>query len=226
MAAEIAEHYPEKEVIIVHSHPKLMGRMPKAAITYTERWLERRRVKLYMSEKVTELIYPPSSTLASSSSLPMSLTARTDKGREILADMAFLCTGIVPNSGFLQDHFSPCLSKSGYVKVNQHLQMTGKDNVFVCGDVADIQEEKLAQSAEVMGAVVVDNLVKIADAQESAVCEQGGAQLSTYVSATRPVLVSLGQYDGIFVYKNWVFSGFIPALLKEAVEWKTMVRYW
>lgn len=42
---------------------------------------------------------------------------------------------------------------------------------------------------------------------------------------SRAVVISLGKFHGVFVYAGYTITGPLPALLKEAVEWKTLVRY-
>ncbi len=50
--------------------------------------------------------------------------------------------------------------------------------------------------------------------------------LVRYSPSKLPMLISLGKYDGIFTYRGYSFGGFIPAAMKEFVEWKEMVYYW
>lgn len=38
------------------------------------------------------------------------------------------------------------------------------------------------------------------------------------------MVISLGKYDGIFTYRGWTLSGFVPAAMKEFIEWKEMVN--
>jgi thioredoxin reductase len=85
--------------------------------------------------------------------------------------------GFVPNTDFLQANFASMLSPKGHIKVNEHLQVRTRcahvcvlfspcpvfashvilsthaqavdyPNIFALGDVADINEEKLAQVCE------------------------------------------------------------------------------
>jgi hypothetical protein len=37
-------------------------------------------------------------------------------------------------------------------------------------------------------------------------------------------LISLGRYDGVFIYKDFVVCGYLPAIAKEVVEFKVMVN--
>lgn len=53
-----------------------------------------------------------------------------------------------------------------------------------------------------------------------------GRPLYKYIPCKYPMLISLGRYDGIFTYYGWTMTGFLPAMMKEFVEWKEMVYYW
>ncbi|EGG15758.1 putative apoptosis inducing factor [Cavenderia fasciculata] len=198
LAAEIVSSFPDKEVIIVHSQAKLMNRFPKKAIKDAEDYLCKHGVRIIHNERV----------IAHKGSIFV-----TDQGSEIIADQAFLCTGIVPNSDFVRASYPDVISEFGYIKTNEHLQMVGTTpfrNVFVAGDVLNIREEKLAQLAEVTAAIVVHNIKALDNHKEQS--------MKKYRSFSKPVLISLG--------KDWVITGFLAALLKDVVEFKTMVRYW
>jgi len=204
MAAEIVSHFQGKEVTLVNSQSTVISRFPKKAVHYVENFLKSRGVTILCNERVVG---------------HKNQMFITDSGKELNSDLAFLCTGIQPNSGFLRDNFSDCINPGGYVHTNDYLQLQGNvviPNIFVAGDVADVKEEKLAQTAEKMAAVVVNNIL----------CMERGDKPQKYVSPLhRPVLISLGKYHGVFVFGNIAITGPIPALLKEAVEWKTLMRY-
>ena len=42
--------------------------------------------------------------------------------------------------------------------------------------------------------------------------------MKKYVSKKRPVIISLGKYEGILEYKKIIVTGIIPAFLKWLVE--------
>ncbi|KYR02147.1 putative apoptosis inducing factor [Tieghemostelium lacteum] len=206
LAAEIVSHFKGKEVTIVHSQSKLMNRFPKKAIKYTEKFLLDHGVRIVYNERVIA---------------HRGTTFVTDQSSEIIADQAFLCTGIVPNSQFLKHTYPDSISEFGYIKTNEHLQMAGSTfhrNIFVSGDVLNLKEEKLAQTAECTASIVVHNIKAMSS-------KSGEANLQSYKPFSKPVIISLGKYCAVFVYKNFVFTGFLPSLLKEVVEFKTMVRY-
>ncbi|GAM19741.1 hypothetical protein SAMD00019534_029160 [Acytostelium subglobosum LB1] len=206
LAAEIVSHFSGKEVTLIHSQSKLMNRFPKKAIRHAEQYLVDHGVRIVHNERV----------IAHKGNIFI-----TDQGSEIIADQAFLCTGIVPNSDFVKKTFPDAISEFGYIKGNEYLQMSGATfyrNIFVSGDVLNVREEKLAQTAENTASVVVNNIYAMEARNENA--------LQKYRSGAKPILISLGKFNSILVYKDWTLTGFLPALMKEFVEWKTMIRYW
>jgi hypothetical protein len=107
----------------------------------------------------------------------LNLCWATLQGQCIPTDVAYCCVGFVPNTDFLQANFASMLSPKGHIKVNEHLQVRTRcarvcvlfspcpvfashvilsthvqavdyPNIFALGDVADINEEKLAQVCE------------------------------------------------------------------------------
>lgn len=203
LAAEIAEAFPSKKVTLVNSQSFLINRSPARAIQYTHDYFQRKGVNVLLGERIAA---------------HEGRRFYTKTGTVVEADMAFMCTGNVPNSDFLRNSsFAGSVTSQGLIRVNEHLQLDGFSNVFVAGDVCDsLVEEKLCQSAAAEVKLIIQNLRKLVH----------GRPLLPYSKADYPMLVSLGRYDGIFIYKTFSFSGLIPALMKEFVEWKEMVWYW
>jgi len=143
---------------------------------------------------------------------------KSDVGTIHEADIAFICTGNIPNSEILKPGFPEHLNRFGFVKVNEHLQLTGFYNIFVAGDLTDIpeEEEKLCQTAFEEIKVVISNIKN----------QESGKPLTKYVPTPCPMLISLGRHDGILTYRGYTMTGFLPAVMKEFVEWKEMVWYW
>jgi len=204
LGAEIVENFREKEVTIIHSNYRLMHRSPLRAICYAEDYFMRNGVQLVLGQRV----------VAHKGSFFV-----TSQGVVIEADLAFMCTGNVPNSDFMRNScFSDKLNSFGFIKVNEFLQLHGYRNIFVAGDVTDIpeEEEKLCQTAGAEVAVVIKNLRSMLYAKP----------LHKYVPTKCPMLISLGKYDGVLTYRGFTWTGFLPAIMKEFVEWKEMVYYW
>eukprot|EP01108_Squamamoeba_japonica_P002054 TRINITY_DN194_c0_g1_i2.p1 TRINITY_DN194_c0_g1~~TRINITY_DN194_c0_g1_i2.p1 ORF type:complete len:209 (+),score=100.37 TRINITY_DN194_c0_g1_i2:89-715(+) len=179
------------------------GSVPKGASDYCLQRLKAMGVQVLLNERVTERSEDNHHFV-------------TRSGARLQADVAFVCTGIVPNSALLASDptMAACLDGRGFARVDDHLRLAGFEHVFVGGDVAAIREEKLAQTAEFHGDTIARNLLA-----------RGSQPVASYATTTRPMLVSLGRVDGAFVWGERWFGGLMPALLKEVVEFKVMVAY-
>jgi len=204
LAAEIAENFKDKEIVLVHSQDRLMNRSPSKAIEYAEKYLRNNGVRLILGERVVG---------------HTGMFFQTNKGTLITANIAFICTGNVPNTDFLKSScFADKLNQFGYVKVNEHLQMAGYMNIFVAGDITDVpqEEEKLCQTAGAEVSVAIKNIQNT----------ERSFPLHVYNADKFPMVVSLGKYDGIFFWYGLTITGLIPAVMKEFIEWKEMIYYW
>jgi len=205
LAAEIVEKFKTKEVCIVHCRPKLMDRSPSNARSYAETFFLRNGVTLLLNDRVEG---------------HEGQLWKTKNGVFVEADVAFICTGNQPNTEMLQNaHFHKYINeKNGLVRVNEYLQLQDHPNIFVAGDLTDIPqyEEKLCQTAGREVNLVVRNIFRRERHQE----------LVKYDPTDCPMCVSLGKYDGILTYKGFTLTGFVPAAVKEFIEWKELVFYW
>ena len=200
LAAEIAEHYKDKKITIVHSRDALMQRNHPKTIKYATKFLEKHGVKIVYGERVAKR---------------KKGYVLTDKGTRIEDDLVFLCTGIRPNGDFLKKHFADKITERHQVRVNEYLQVVDVPHMFVAGDVTDRREEKTAQNAEKEAMAIASNLKAL----------DKGDTLSEYVSHKRPMVISLGKWKGVFELNNIVLTGLLPGLLKSFIEWKTMRKY-
>ena len=202
LAGEISEKYGrEKKIVIIHSGKFLIERNNERAIKYADDYLRKRGVKLIFGEKVVD-----------AKKTRNEIVCKTDKGSLLKSDMVFLCTGITPNYQFMKKNFSSSFNKRYFIKVNNHLQLETYKNIFVIGDVNNRAEEKTAQNAERQAEAACKNIFAL----------ESGKELVEYSSEIRPLVISLGRYNGIFSYGKFVFGGKIPAFLKWAVERREM----
>jgi len=197
LAAEICTHYNDKKITIIHSKEKLIERNHEGAIKYAERFLKKKGVKIIYGERATQ---------------KKKNFFLTDKGNKLKSDIIFLCTGITPNYDFMESNFSYSLNEKNQIIVNEHLQLIGKKNIFVAGDITDRLEEKTAQNAERQAKIVVKNIIAL----------ENKNNLVSYRSKKTHLVISLGKYNGILDLVNFVLTGFIPALLKSFIEIKEM----
>lgn len=200
LAAEIASHYTDKKITLIHSHEKLMERNKEKTSNYAEKFLKKKDVEIVFGEKSEKVT---------------SKFCITTKKRKIDFDMVFFCTGINPNYEFLKKNFSNKLDERSFVKVNKFFQMDGFENIFVAGDVTDVKEEKTAQNADNHGELISENILRL----------EKGKPLKKYKHKKTPLLISLGKIKGIFEHKNFVLTGFFPGVFKGFVEWLEMRKF-
>jgi len=200
LAAEIITAFPEKSVTIIDSNKELLMRSPPKVRKYAKEFMTKHNVTMILGEKIAD---------------EEQKKFKTNTGREIKVETAFLCTGITPNSDFLMEISPEWLDERQYILVNDFLQVKGQKNIFSAGDVNAIREEKTAQSAEKQAEIVVKNILRM----------ERGKELIKYIHNEKPMVISLGKDDGILVYKNFVLRGIIPGFLKRVIEWKTMKQY-
>ena len=82
LASEIITHYPDKTITIIHAKDKLIERNHEKAITYADKFLRKKGVKVVFGQRV----------VGKKKNLFI-----TSNGNKIKSDLAFLCTGIKPN---------------------------------------------------------------------------------------------------------------------------------
>jgi len=202
LAGEIVGKYPNKNVTIVHSKDRLLERNTPRVSKYAQRFLEKRKVKIIFNERVEK---------------KEDEVFVTNKGTKIKTDLQFICTGIISNGEAIREGIPEIVNDHGQVLVNGYLQAEGYENIFVAGDVTAIQEEKTAHSAEHHARVIMNNIKSMERHHHH--------HLIPYIPKSRLMVISLGKYNAIFIFKNFSLHGKIPALMKWAVELKTMIHY-
>lgn len=205
MAAEIIDSFPDKELTIVHSGRSLVHRSPAKASEYAERWFKQRNVRLILQDRIIK---------------QDGNRFQTSQGQILEAELAFICTGNIPNSECLKNGLfgANCLTSDGFVLVNPYLQIPHYPHIFVGGDLTFIpkEEEKLCQTAGAAADIIIRNIRNL----------ERNKPLKPYEPSQYPILISLGRYDCILTYRGFTLTGFLPALMKEFVEFKEMVHYW
>jgi NADH dehydrogenase FAD-containing subunit len=193
VAGALARSTPEKQIILVHPHDRLLERNTKAVSHYAKKYLEEHGVQLIFKEKVVD---------------HRNGIFITDTQRRITADLGIWCAGITSNPWYLSTFLPSVFTEKKALKVNQFLQLEGYKNIFVGGDITSTPEEKTAASADRHGRIISENILRVLK-QKS---------LIVYKPRKEPMVISLGNGDGILTYPPFVIPGFIPAILKLLVE--------
>ena len=198
LAAEIVTHYDDKIVTIIHSGDKILERNNVKTQNYATKFLADRGVKIIFNERIID---------------KDKKNLKSESGKEYPYDMVFFTVGIKPNTSFMQGDFSKYATNG--IEVNEYLQIPLMENIFVAGDVSNIVEEKTAQTAEKHGDVVANNILALIS----------GGKMKKYISKKRLMVISLGKYSGILENKNYVMTGWVPALMKSMIEKMVMSSF-
>ncbi len=193
VAGEIATEYPEKKVIIVHSKNRLIERNSIYVSKMAEYFLKRKNVKIIYNEKIVQ---------------NKNNIFITSKKQKINADIAIWCAGNKCESSLLNDFKDNIFSKKGCLKVDEYLRLKGYDNIFVGGDITDINEEKTAQNSKRHAKFITKNINNIID----------NKNLKEYKKFKGPIFISLGPKKGIFVFGKISYFGYLPNFFKNFIE--------
>lgn len=200
LAAEIKDKYPSKEVTILQSSSSLIPRNSDKAKKYVTDYLLSKGTKIIYNERL----------VGKNGKL-----YRTESGNIFKSDLAFMCTGISPNTDYFKGKYRKYLDPRGYVKVNNNLFIPEMNNVFVAGDISYFAEEKTAQNAGRQAEVVVKNIL----------AKENGKNMVEYKSKKTPLVISLGKNRGVFESDFITLTGIIPALMKWFIERKEMWKF-
>ncbi|MBT3407452.1 FAD-dependent oxidoreductase [Candidatus Woesearchaeota archaeon] len=200
IASEIVEKYNNKNITIVQNNNELMPRNNNKTKENKKTYLEKNNIKLIFNNKIID---------------SKNNTYYFNDGKKINTDLAFYCTGIKPNYDFMKKTFSKYINKNHFVDVNEYLQLKDHKNIFIGGDIANINEEKLAQNAEKHAEIICKNIINL----------EKNKLLKKYKSKKRIMVISLGEKIGIAEYKKYSLIGKIPAIMKKFIEYKTMKNY-
>jgi apoptosis-inducing factor 2 len=193
LAGELLEKYPDKNIMIVHSRKKLIPRFCEKSSELIQEKLSRKGVS-FMFERRLEII---------------NNKFYTNKKEKLEGDIAIFCTGYSPRTEIFAQRMK---NEKSLVKADRFFR-TKMKNVFVIGDISDINEEKSAQAAQLHGRLVAKNIRLI----------EKNKKPREYLSKSLPTVISIGKNDGVFIHKNVVISGYLVGKLKKIIELKTIL---
>eukprot|EP01080_Neovahlkampfia_damariscottae_P005617 gene5617-9434_t len=134
------------------------------------------------------------------------------QNEDIQTDLILSCIGFSPRTDFLKSNMSSILDNRGFIKVNPQLQVEGYSTIFGMGDILNLKEEKLAQTAMEHADLVAKNI-------ENLIL---GKELETHKVNERTILVSIGNnYSMVLQGSNGVkASGYLLSYAKLVVKYK------
>ena len=220
LAGEIAELYPAKTVTLVDPGARLLPAFNPKLGQRLEAGLRGMGVKVLLGERLVKM---PTATNATEAAQPSMQTYLTEKGTRIEADLHFICFGMQMNTAYLQAHFGDILDERKQVRVNQHLQVQGYQNIFAIGDIVNTGEPKLITTADAHASLVAENLRRLAAKRPEL--------LEYHPKPAATVVVPLGTSGGAaqlplgkngIVLGAWVASLIKGKTLRAPQRWKAL----
>ncbi|NXY87446.1 AIFM2 factor, partial [Alcedo cyanopectus] len=109
------------------------------------------------------------------------------------------------------------MGSNGALKVNQHLQLEGYENIYAIGDCADLKEPKMAYHAGLHANVAVTNIIHSLTHKP----------LKTYEPGSLTFLLSMGRNDGVGQVNGYYVGRLVVTVAKSrglfvSKSWKTM----
>ncbi|KAF9150940.1 hypothetical protein BG015_007244 [Linnemannia schmuckeri] len=157
LAAEIREHFPEKEVTLVHSRDRYMPSYKTSMHAKTVAILAEFGVREIRGDRV---IVPEGGF---KDDFKMIKVATRD-GKEIESDLQIMCTGMTPQSDLLSKLSPQSINpKNRLVKTKPSLQIVDDafPNIFTAGDVADLEDIKTGGAAWRQGITCMKNIINM-----------------------------------------------------------------
>ncbi|KAF8942890.1 hypothetical protein BGZ47_006027 [Haplosporangium gracile] len=157
LAVEIREHFPEKEVTLVHSRDRYMPSYMTSMHQKTVAILAEFGVREIRGDRV---IVPEGGF---KDDFKMIKVATRD-GKEIESDFQIMCTGMTPQSDLLSKLSPQSINtKNRLVKTKPSLQIVDDafPNIFTAGDVADLEDVKTGGAAWRQGITCMKNIISM-----------------------------------------------------------------
>jgi NADH dehydrogenase FAD-containing subunit len=221
LAGEIRDVYSKTKITIVHSEDGFLN----ASMSKIRQKLFDLTQKNKVDVIFKDVVNIPGS-LKGDYYHPEGGVVETKNGKTIAnVDLVLLAFGNRPESAWLKNSAlgSSIIAGNGYVKVKKSLQVDHPElsHVFVLGDVADLDETKMAFRISSHVPVVVTNLLAVANDDKATAEYKKGAD-GMFVTFGKNGGAGVMPLFGGFAVGNWVVSTVKSKSLLVAPTWKTL----
>jgi NADH dehydrogenase FAD-containing subunit len=159
MAADVKEYYPEKEVTVVQSRPRVMPNFHPQLHDLVKRRFDELGIKLITGSRVT---LPSGGFRNDGNTFQVQLTNGTTESTQFV----ILATGQTPNNQLVADLVPSSDAESivnpqnGFIRIRPTMQFLDErySNLFAVGDIADTGAQKAARPGSAQAAVVAKNI--------------------------------------------------------------------
>jgi NADH dehydrogenase FAD-containing subunit len=199
MATDLKEYYPEKEVTVVQSRPRVMPNFHPGLHGLIKSRFDELGIRLITDSRVA---IPPSGFPNDGSTFDVQLTNGTTESTQFV----ILATGQTPNNQLVanlkssrRDAESVVNPDNGFIRIRPTMQFLDEQysNLFAVGDIADTGAQKAARPGSAQAAVVAKNIQALIE---------GRAAEDTFVKGPGAIHLTLGMVS------QWGLYGDSPRL--------------
>ncbi|KAI9322497.1 hypothetical protein BX666DRAFT_626451 [Dichotomocladium elegans] len=221
LAAEIKEHYPDKDVRLIHSRTRYMPKYKASMDCFIRNILKKHGVKQVLGQRV---VLPEGG-------FPLEVKPvqiKTVQGKVIEGDLAIMCIGMTPNSDLLAKLSPKSVCKHNrFVNVKPTMQIddSAYPHIFAAGDVINHTDVKTGHFAWMQGLAALHNIKKLI-----AGCSYD--ELEPYRSKDVALIkIALGEKEAVMqtnalgpllAFNSWIAARNIPENLWADAGWEWM----
>jgi len=131
---------------------------------------------------------------------------KTEKGREVPADITYFCSGLTLNNHALGRFRVPELMEKGRLKVDDKLRVVGFKNVWAIGDISN-READMGYLAHKQAEYVAEYFTKVIHGKATA--------FPDYINAAPASVVSIGRNHGVAQIMGHVYGSRLSKFVKS-----------
>ncbi|OJJ78538.1 uncharacterized protein ASPGLDRAFT_138727 [Aspergillus glaucus CBS 516.65] len=158
MATDLKEYYPDKEITVVQSRPKLMPQFHEKLHEIIKARFDELGINLVTGSRT---VIPPTGFPNTGTPFKVQLT----NGTELTTDFVIMATGQTPNNQLVKD-LPPSAATSitnpdnGFIRIRPTMQFQDPNysHLFAVGDIADTGVRKAARPGAAQAGVVARNI--------------------------------------------------------------------
>ena len=169
MATDLKEYYPEKDVTVVQSRPRVMPNFHPQLHELIKRRFDELGIRLITGSRVS---IPEGGFPNDGTAFQVKLTNGSTESTELV----ILATGQTPNNQMVSD-LKPSTADgssiinpdNGFVRIRPTMQLLDEkySNMFAVGDIADTGAQKAARPGSVQAGVVAKNILSLIEGKKA-----------------------------------------------------------
>lgn len=198
MATDLKEYYPDKDVTVVQSRPKLMPQFHEKLHEIVKARFDELGIKLVTGSRIT---IPPNGFPNTGTPFNVQLT----NGTELTIDFVIMATGQTPNNGLVKE-LPPSTSVSitnpdnGFIRIRPTMQFQDPKylHLFAVGNIADTGVRKAARPGAAQAGVVARNIQALIE---------GRTPEESFPKIPAAIHITLGMVIFRFNIRHWESCG-------------------